>query len=160
MLRLAAIVVVASVPIVAAASAAEVSDKIDIKATPDKTWAAIGAFCDINKWHPAVASCELTSNAGKKIRTLTTKDGAKIVEQELARDDSGRSYSYAILESPLPVADYKSTIKVEPGASGGSSVVWSSTFEPKGAPEEDAKKVISGIYVSGLDNLKVNIEGK
>jgi hypothetical protein len=33
-------------------------------------------------------------------------------------------------------------------------VVWSSTFKVKpGTPEDDAKKLISGVYRAGLDNL-------
>jgi len=37
---------------------------------------------------------------------------------------------------------------------GGSNVVWSSNFSINdGASEEEIKKVISGVYRAGLDNL-------
>jgi hypothetical protein len=96
-------------------------------------------------------TCSLSPDG--KTRTLTTKDGAVVVEQLEARDDAGRSYSYTILSSgPLPVADYHSKIMVVP-AGAGSCIVWTGTYDAKGASDADAKKVIDGIYKAGADNL-------
>ena len=68
----------------------------------------------------------------------------------LTKNDS--SYSYEIIESPLPVQNYKATISV--AADGDQTKVdWKSTFEAKGASDDDAKKVIDGIFKAGLDNL-------
>ena len=68
-------------------------------------------------------------------------------------DDDGKLYSYSIISSPLPVANYKSTIRLEEGESG-CVVTWESDFEPSGAPESDAVNAISGVYQAGFDNLK------
>jgi hypothetical protein len=49
--------------------------------------------------------------------------------------------------------DYVSTIQVKE-TPAGSTVVWSSNFNVKpGTSEADAKKLISGVYRAGLDNL-------
>ena len=85
---------------------------------------------------------------GKPLRTLSLKGGGTIVEELMARDDAGRSYTYPILESPLPVADYKSTIRVLD--EGGTVIAWNGTFAAKGAPDADAVAVIAGIYDAGL----------
>ena len=140
------------------AQAAEVSKVIEAKGTVDKAWAALGDFCGIKDWHPAIANCVLSEKDGAKIRTLTTKDGGVLVEKMTQWDDAGHSYGYAILESPLPVANYVSTIAVKDGAGGAVSITWSSTFDPKGASAEDASKVIAGIYDAGLGALKAKIE--
>ncbi|HTO82836.1 MAG TPA: SRPBCC family protein [Methylomirabilota bacterium] len=150
----AVLALVASVP----AQAAEVSKVIEAKGTVDKAWAALGDFCGIKDWHPAIANCVLSEKDGAKIRTLTTKDGGVLVEKMTQWDDAGHSYGYAILESPLPVANYVSTIAVKDAAGGAVSITWSSTFDPKGASEEDASKVIAGIYDAGLGALKAKIE--
>jgi len=150
----AVLALVASVP----AQAAEVSKVIEAKGTVDKAWAALGDFCGIKDWHPAIANCVLSEKDGAKIRTLTTKDGGVLVEKMTQWDDAGHSYGYAILESPLPVANYVSTIAVKDAAGGAVSISWSSTFDPKGASEEDASKVIAGIYDAGLGALKAKIE--
>lgn len=136
-----------------AAQAASVSKKMEIAAAPDKVWAAIGSFCDIGSWLPIVAKCEMTEADGKKVRTLTTGDGGVLVETLERWDDAGMSYTYRIQSSPLPIKDYISTIKVS-GKGKVSTVEWSSRFEPKGAPEADVVKTISGIYQAGFVGLK------
>ena len=143
----------------APAFAAEVTEATPVNATPEKVWATIGGFCGIAQWHPAIAGCELSSKGGKQIRTLTLKGGGSIVEEQLGRDETLMKYSYAIIESPLPVANYVSTIQVEPSAasgSTGSTVTWTGNFEPKGASEAEAKTVIDGIYVKGLAGIVDN----
>ncbi len=136
---------------VAAASAADVTESIEIKAAPAKVWAASADdFCGIGKFHPAVEKCALSK--GGKTRTLSLKGGGTIVEDQTANSD-GSSYSYVIVESPLPVADYKSTFTVK-GSGDSSTVTWTGSFQPKGADEAAAKKVVQGIYSGGLAALK------
>lgn len=135
------------------AFAAEVTEATPVNATPDKVWATIGGFCGIANWHPLVEACQLSTQGGKNIRTLSLKGGGAIVEEEVGRDDARMAYSYRILESPLPVENYVSTIQVEPSGSAGSKVTWTGSFQPKGASEADAKTVIDGIYVKGLAGI-------
>ena len=113
----AALVALAGSP----ALAAEVTEATPVNAAPEKVWATIGGFCGIGTWHPAVEACALSTQGGKNIRTLSLKGGGTIVEEEVGRDDARMAYSYRILESPLPVANYVSTIQVEPSGSAGST---------------------------------------
>ncbi|MCE7030784.1 SRPBCC family protein [Jiella avicenniae] len=133
--------------------AIEVSKSVDIEAAPAAVWQMIGTFCDIETWHPAVTKCELSKDGDKNVRTLTLPDGAALVEEEVSRDEGAMSYTYAILEGPLPVANYKSTISVT-GSGEGSTVSWSGTFDAAGASDEEASNVIGGIYDAGLSSLK------
>jgi uncharacterized protein YndB with AHSA1/START domain len=132
------------------AEATKVSSAIEIPAAPDKVWAALGDYCGIASWHPAIAKCELSED--KKTRTLTTGDGGKFVEPLETWDDGAKYYTYRIEESPLPVENYVSTIRIK-GTGDKSTVEWSSTFDPKGVSAEEASKIITGIYKAGLDNL-------
>ena len=117
----------------------------------------------MHKWHPAVASTEIAKgkgNAKGAVRVLTTKDGAKIIEELVSHSDKNMNYRYRIIESPLPVTDYVSTINVVKSV-GGSTVVWHSQFRAKqGASDEGARKSIDGIYTAGLDNLKALLDPK
>ena len=65
-----------------------------------------------------VAECVDGKQDGAPMRTLTTTDGAVLVERRVQYSDEGMSYSYQILESPLPVADYESTLAVMDGPEG------------------------------------------
>ena len=134
------------------ALALDVSTSTEIAAAPAAVWKTIGDFCGIGQWHPVVEKCVLSDKAGKSIRTLSLKGGGTLVEEQLARDDKKMSYSYAILEGPLPVANYKSTIMVAPSGSG-SKVTWSGDFKAKGVDDAKAKEVILGIYEAGLKSI-------
>jgi Polyketide cyclase / dehydrase and lipid transport len=136
----------------AIAHAVDVSKTVASAAAPDAVWARIGDFCGIAKWHPAVGKCEMAEKDGATWRTLSLKGGGAIIEKQLARDDKAMSYSYAITESPLPVANYQSTISVTPNGAG-STIIWVGKFDAKGATEEEAAKVMSGIYEAGLAEL-------
>lgn len=133
------------------AQAASVTETAKIDAAPADVWAASAAdFCGIAQFHPAIEKCELSD--GGKTRTLSLKGGGTILEKQTAQRD-GKSYSYVIVESPLPVANYKSTFSVK-GKGSSATVTWKGTFKAKGATEAEAKKTIDGIYTSGLAALK------
>ncbi len=109
-----------------------------------------GAFCAIKDWHPAISKCEETKELGIIYRTLTTKDGAKIKEKLVDKTDT--SYTYEIIDSPLPVQNYRAEIGVSAEADK-TRVDWKSTFDAKGVSDAEAKKVISEIYKTGLDKI-------
>jgi len=140
------------------AFALEASKTVDVAASPEKVWQTIGDFCGIANWHPAIEKCVPGQQNGMPTRTLSLKGGGTILEQQTGRSDSGMQYSYTILQSPLPVTDYHSTISVKKVGSG-SVITWSGTFKANGASDADATKAIQGIYDSGLDALASKARG-
>jgi len=141
-----AALLLASVP----ALAVDSSIKGSTAAAPDAVWAKIGDFCGVGAWHPAVEKCSLSADG--KVRTLALKGGGVINEKLEKRDDASRSYTYSIIDSPLPVANYMSTIAVAADGAG-STITWTGKYDAKGASDADAKKVIDGVYQSGIDAL-------
>ncbi|MDQ6994119.1 MAG: SRPBCC family protein [Mariprofundaceae bacterium] len=135
------------------AGSLNVSKEVTVNASPDTTWKMIGDFNHLDVWHPVVVSSKLTHGKTNDTRLLTLGNGATITEKQVSRNAAERSYTYAIVESPLPVADYVSTISVSPAADGKSTVTWSSSFDANGVSDEDAVNAITGIYDAGLNNL-------
>jgi hypothetical protein len=138
----------------ASASAGSLTRSTDVDATPAAVWSAIGPFCAIKDWHPAIATC---TDDGKTppTRTLVTKDGkATFVEPETARDDAKHLYSYTFVGQPLPVSQYEGTIKVLAKADGTSTVVWHGTYTPLAGKDKEVKDALTGIYESGLAAIK------
>lgn len=132
------------------AAALDVSSSATVVGSPSEVWGKIGDFCAIQDWHPAISKCVLSDEGGSTYRTLTTTDGATIKEKLVEKTDA--SYTYDIIESPLPVENYRSTISVS--AEGDRTKVdWRSSFDAKGASDADAQGVISGIYKAGLDKI-------
>ena len=65
-----------------------------------------------------------------------------------------RLYRYSIVESPLPISDYFSEIRVKDNADGTSTVEWSSDFKVNTSTgEKDVVKTVQEVYQAGLDNL-------
>ncbi|MGI9451413.1 MAG: SRPBCC family protein [Geminicoccaceae bacterium] len=134
------------------ASALELSESADVAASQSDAWAAIADFCSIKDWHPVIAECEQFEQDGKTMRTLITGDGGEFLEELNNLDDAGRSMTYSIIESPLPISDYVSTIGVAE-AGDGATITWSSEFNAAGVSDDEALELMTGIYRAGLDAL-------
>lgn len=140
---------VSSVP----ASAIEVRQVTEILAPPARVWAKIGDWCAIKDWHPAIANC---ISDKKDYRTLTLKDGGRIVEKQTK---TGKfSYSYDIIDGPLPVKNYSATLTAKPDSNGNTDLTWTAKFDAKDKPASEAESVIKGIFKAGLDNIKANVK--
>jgi mxaD protein len=132
-----------------------VSRDIELNASAADVWSVVSGFGTWQTWHPAIASTELTGNGitpGDK-RVLTLGDGAKVYETLEGYDAKAMSYGYTITESPLPVTNYHSTVKVTTAGDGKAKFTWSSTFDANGVPDADAVNAISGVYQGGIDAL-------
>lgn len=139
-------------------------ETIEINAPADKVWAKIGNFGDMS-WHPAVAKTAITSGKADEsgaTRVLTMQDGGLINEVLINYDAAGMTMKYEITESVLPVREFGATLKVETAGDGKTLVTWRSMFKrkdpanpgAKGQDDEAAKAAISGIFKSGLENIK------
>ena len=141
------------------ASAASLSRSVEVKGSAATVWAAIGPFCAIKTWHPAIGACSLDGKS-PPTRTLTTKDGkARFVELQTTRSDAGHSYSYTFTSSPVPVTRYSSTLQVTAKGPDHAVITWSGDYTPDAGKEKDALGALTGIYESGLAALKTRFGG-
>ena len=142
----------AAVAVAAPALAVEVTRTVEVDAPASEVWDAIGPFCAIGEWYPGLDSCTEETIDGARHRKLVASDGAEFLERYM-ETGSDMSYGYAIIESPLPVKDYESTLAVE-DMGDTATITWSSTFAAEGATDEEAEDLLGGIYQTGLDALK------
>ncbi len=102
------------------------------------------------------------------MRLLTLKGGGTVKEKLLGFDETGHRFRYAILESALPVSHYTSSVVVTATGTNKTLVTWSGRFKSKddngSAPSADNDKAavdaVTGVYQSGLDNIKKLLEAK
>ena len=163
-----AVVLLAVTAGAAMAGSLAVGKKLELKVDPKKMdeertalWAKYGGWCAIKDWHPAVASCEESTESDAKIRLLTLKDGGKIKEKLL--EEKPNFYRYEILESPLPVKNYQAQFALTPDDDDEDEInfAWSAVFDANGKPDKEARDTIDGIFKGGLDNIKkLAAEGK
>ena len=150
-----------------------VTESVDINAPVAKVWSLVKDWNGLHKWHPAFSNTEIKSGANNKVgavRMLTLANGGATFNEELdGFSDKKKKYSYRIIsDSPLPVADYSSSIQVKSGKTKGTStLIWKGKFKrkvadnpPPGQDDAGAKKAISGAYQAGLQNVKKMAEAK
>lgn len=126
-----------------------VSRSVSISAPPHEVWQAIGDFCDIDDWHPAIATCALKAQDGTVHRLLTLKDGGEFLEKLVAVDPAGPNYTYSIVSSPMPLTGYTATLSVTAG--DPSTVTWSGRFS---SDDPGMEAVFGGIYDAGLAEIE------
>ncbi|HSD60819.1 MAG TPA: SRPBCC family protein [Burkholderiales bacterium] len=146
----------------------KVTETVTIKASPDAVWAKVKDFGGMQTWHPAVASSTVTdgSKVGS-VRVLTLKDGGKVEETLESMEDGEKKFTYRAKDGgALPVSNYSSTLTVKAGDGGTTVVEWRGAFyrayvnndPPPDKNDEAAVKAITGVYTTGLANLKKTLE--
>lgn len=147
----------------------KVVEKISIEASADAVWARIRNFDALKDWHPAVAESPADKgNAEGSVRSLKLKGGGALTETLESHNDAQMKYSYRAKDGgALPVTNYTSTISVT-AAGAGATVEWRGAFyrgfpnnnPPPDQNDEAAIKAVTGVYQSGLANLKKLAEAK
>lgn len=133
----------------------KVSMNATIHASADDVWKTITDFNGLPKFVGAIAESSMKGSGIGAVRTLTLQDGGPpIVERLESLDEQAQVLSYSIIESPLPLQDYVAHMEVRDLGEGQCELKWSSTFQPKGAPEGEAIKVVEGVYSAGFEGLK------
>jgi hypothetical protein len=88
--------------------------------------------------------------------------GRLIRERLLEMSDLGHHYTYSILDSPLPVANYRATLRLRRISDGNRTFgEWSASFDAD-PPEKqaDAESLLSnGVFQGGFDALKKHFGG-
>jgi hypothetical protein len=119
-------------------------------------WAFLRDFGNLAEWLPGIATCEIQEGSPSVPGAVRRIEGPAGVFRErlLSLDDGERSLTYEILESPLPVTDYRATCRVAPVTDRGEAFVeWYATYEADD-PAKVAKMLTRGVFAPGLASLR------
>ena len=137
-------------------------ESIAVNASPEQAFAVVSKWDALESWCPAFVKTEIVSGGNDvgSVRAITLKDGPTFTEELLALDKSGLSYKYKIIDSPLPIVEYVSTVRVV-SAGGQTSIVWLATYKRRAkdnptAEQNDAAmmNLVGGLYKACLGNAK------
>jgi hypothetical protein len=138
-----------------------------IDAPADKVWALVRDFNGLPKWHPAIGKSEieagLTGDRVGCVRRLTLKeDGGLLRETLLSLSDAGRTLTYNILVSPMPVANYVATMRVTPITVGNKSFAeWWAEFDvTSGSEQAQVSDIGDNVFVAGFAAMNRKLAGK
>lgn len=132
----------------------DIREEMAIQARPDLVWELAGDPGRIAEWLPALDESSLEDDQ----RACTLESGGKLVERIVDRSDEERYYTYEIVESPLPLRNYRSRFEVR-GHGDHSHVIWTAEFEPTGGVDEaELEAMFVRIYSEGLESLRTASE--
>ena len=129
-------------------------------ASCDDVWAVLRDFNGHDQWHPAVADSAIErghpSDKVGCIRRFHLEDGSELREQLLTMSDLEQTYSYCLLDTPVPLLNYVSHVRLIPVTDGNRTFwEWESRFDtPEGREEELAALVGEGIYEAGFEAIR------
>lgn len=132
----------------------------EIEMSADALWRVLCDFGEVG-WLPGNPDYESEGEGVGMIRTIRTPPLPTVRERLDAIDEENRAIHYRVLDgNPMPVDDYRASMKVVDLGEGRSRLVWSSTWEPKDVSEEKARKAVDGLYTGVLAAIQKNLAGR
>jgi carbon monoxide dehydrogenase subunit G len=122
--------------------------EVQIDRSADDVWALIGDFGGLGDWMPGIEACELDGDV-RKLQTM----GMEIHEQQMSRDDTTRTISYSIVQSPMPVEHHLATLSVTPEGEG-SVLTWAYEVRP-----DEMAAAFGPVYEGSAQAVKTKLEG-
>ncbi|KAF0121643.1 MAG: hypothetical protein FD152_3791 [Xanthobacteraceae bacterium] len=131
-----------------------------IDAPVDALWAVLRDFNGHDQYHPIVAASAIErgypSDKIGCVRRFTLQDGSELREQLLSLSDLEMTYSYCLLDTPIPLFNYVAHLRLMPVTDGNRSFWhWESRFTtPPGREAELADKVGNDVYSAGMEAVR------
>ena len=125
-----------------------------VAASANEVWNHLSDFGGIKVGGP-IEAFEIEGEGVGAVRTITMA-GGQVIERLDVHDVDSFTFAYSIIneDNPLPVSNYSATVKITADGDNACMVDWSGNFEPKGADEETASKVVRGIYTGGIQGAR------
>lgn len=131
----------------------------------EAVWDVLRDFNGHDQWHPVVTTSQIergrASDQVACVRRFRLTDGAELREQLLTLSDLETSFTYCLLDTPVPLFNYVAHVRLFPVTDGDRTFwEWESKFDtPKGRAEELRTLVAENIYQSGFDAIRAHFEG-
>ncbi|MEM7496503.1 MAG: SRPBCC family protein [Pseudomonadota bacterium] len=126
----------------------------------DAVWEVLRDFNGHDRWHPAVSTSVIERGRASDevgcVRRFRLADGSELREQLLTLSDLEQAYSYCLLDTPVPLFNYVSHVRLFPITDRDRTFwEWESRFDtPKGREAELADLVGTGIYAAGFEAIR------
>ena len=128
-----------------------------INAPAERVWKLVRDFNALPKWHPAIATSEIegglpADRVGCVRRFTRRSDGGMLREQLLSLADDTHTFTYNILVSPMPVANYMASMRFTPITRDERTFAeWWAVFDvTSGSPEATAADIGDNVFVAGF----------
>ncbi|MEP0944228.1 MAG: SRPBCC family protein [Rhizobiaceae bacterium] len=140
-----------------------VSRSTVLEAPVEAVWDILRDFNGHDRWHPAIATSVIerreSSDRVGCVRRFKLQDGGELREKLLTLSDLEQTFSYCLLETPVPLFNYVSHVSLFPVTDGNATYwKWESRFDtPQGREGELAELVGEDIYVAGFEAIREHL---
>jgi Polyketide cyclase / dehydrase and lipid transport len=131
-----------------------------IDAPVDRVWALLRDFNGHDRWHPAVRESAIERNYPSDkvgcVRRFVLKDGSELREQLLTLSDLEQTYSYCLLDTPVPLFNYVAHVRLMPVTDGNRTFwSWEGRFTTRPADAEAMVRMVGEeIYMAGFEAIR------
>ena len=130
----------------------------------ETVWELLRDFNGHEKWHPAVAESHIERRQDADrigcVRNFRLADGSVLRERLLTLSDLEQTFSYCLLETPIPLLNYVAHVRLLPVTDGDMTFwEWESRFDtPPGEEEKLAAIVGTDIYEAGFEAIRSQLD--
>ena len=135
-----------------------------IECPADAVWAVLRDFNGHDQWHPAVAESQIERSRESDrvgcVRKFVLQDGSELREQLLALSDVEQSFSYCLLDTPIPLFNYVAHVRLFPVTDDDFTFwEWESTFNTIDDREQELHDMVAAeIYEAGFQSIRTLLE--
>ena len=134
-----------------------------IDAPSDRVWSLLRDFNGHDRWHPAVSRSTIERGQSSDrlgcVRRFFLRDGSELRERLLTLSDLEQTFSYCLLETPIPLFNYVAHVRLAPVTDGDRTFwEWRCSFSTReGAEAEMTRMVGEDIYDAGFAAVKAHL---
>jgi hypothetical protein len=134
-----------------------------IEAPVEPVWEVLRDFNGHDRWHPAVADSAIERGQPVDkvgcVRRFHLQDGSELRELLLALSDSDMTFSYCLLDTPIPLLNYVAHVRLLPVTDGDMTFWhWTCRFDtPPGREAELERQVGENIYEAGFAAVRSHL---
>ena len=137
-----------------------------IETSAELVWSLVRDFNAHEQWHPAIDAiqierAEVAERVGC-VRRFRLADGRELREQLLSLSDLEMSYSYCLLDTPIPLFNYVAHFRVIPVTDTDHAYCeWEGQFDTRAGEEAAMIKLVGDdIYMSGFRALQAHFNNE
>ena len=129
----------------------------------EAVWEVLRDFNGHDQWHPAVATSQIERGRDADrigcVRRFKLEDGSELREQLLTLSDIEQTFSYCLLDTPVPLFNYVAHVRLYPVTDGNRTFwQWESRFDTRAGESEAMTKLVGeDIYVAGFDAIEKHL---
>lgn len=125
---------------------------VDINA--DELWIDLVEFGNLELYVPSVIDTTIVQGKGiGAIRTIKLTDGGTIKEQLTYESSKKMKLKYKMIETPMPISDYKAKVIIKAIGKDNSLVIFQSAYRVSNKDKIIMHKTINGFQRALLSNL-------